>query len=264
MVPTEPVNYGEQLPCPREAAVEVPIGHRVIVASELFIGRFPGRPRPELERFGAYLRTVEGPGLIILAGNFFDLLYPRHKPSISDLVTEHKYFFDELRHLVDDRGFTICVIPGSRDAALAYDDDLRRQLSEATGARFGLAFHLLIETTTGRSEVKVTSGRELDERSAPFDPYSPSDTPFVHHLVGEIVPNIASKAPWLEGIDLAIDSGSISRFIGSRLFYRRAMRYFPLVIVPLLVAFLIKLPFILALPPLAELRARVFSAAPLM
>ncbi len=264
MAPAEPVSYGGRLPCPREAAVEVPIGHRVIVASELFIGRFPGRPRPELERFASYLRTVEGPGLVVVAGNLFDLLYPRHKASISDLVTEHKYFFDELRHLVDDRGFSICIVPGSRDAALAYDDDLRRQLAEATGARFALTFRLLIETTTGRSEVRVSSGRELDERSSPMDPYSPSDTPFVHHLVGEIVPNIASKAPWLDGIDLAIDSGAISRFVGSRLFYRRAMRYLPLVIVPLLVAFLIKLPFILALPPLSHLRARVFSAAPLI
>lgn len=264
MVPVEPVNFDDQPACPHEASIEVPIGHRVIVASELFIGRFSGRERPELERFAAYLRTIEGPGLLIVAGNLLDLLYPRQRPSISDLVTEHKYFFDELRHLVEERGFHLCVIPGSRDAALAWDGELRRSLAEATGARFALKFRLRVTTTTGHRDVMVTCGRELDERSAPIDPYSPSDTPFVHHLVGEIIPNIASKAPWLEGIDLAIDSGAISRFVGSRLFYRRAMRYLPLVIVPLLAAFLVKLPFILALPPLSRLRARVFHVAPLL
>ena len=248
--------------CEAHASIEVPIGHRVIVASDIFIGRFDPTSRLELEKFVKYLRTVDGPGILVFAGNLFDLLYSHTTTSLSDLIRSHSSFFEELFRLINLRGFSLCVLPGSRDGALAWNAKFQRELTDLFDAKIALRISLLVETTAGDKRVEVTSGREFEARSAPKDPYAEADTPWVTHLVSEIIPSVTARAKWLEGMDLIDEPSATSRFIASRVFYRKAMRYLPWLIVPIVLAFVLKLPLIFAIPALGHFKHRIFRAVP--
>ncbi len=250
--------------CPALDVIEVPIGHRVLVASDVFIGRFDPERRREIVKFNNYLRTVDGPGVIIFAGNLFDLLFSQTDESLCDLIKKHGAFFEELYRLVKLRGFALYIIPGSRDNHLAWNARMQDELGALFGARIALEFSLEIETGDGSGRVEVVSGREFESRSAPRDPYAQADTPWVSHLVGEIAPSVASRATWLAGMDLVDDPSAMSRFIASRVFYRKAMRYLPWLIAPILFAFLLKLPLIFAIPALGHFKHRIFTVAPFL
>ncbi len=259
---SESSRSGDSSPCYHEVSVDVRFGSRVIVASDLMIGRTNSDNRPELEKFTNYLKTVDGPGVIVFAGNLFDLLSAGKFESLIDLIKEHSTFFEELEALVNERGFSLYVIPGSRDRELAWNEPFRHELWQQFRAKIAIKASLCIETTSTTKYVSITSGREYDRRSAPQDFFSPSDTPWTTHLVGEIIPSITSKAKWLDGMDLIDDPSSLSRFVASRLFYRKAMKYLPWLTAPILLAFLIKIPLILALPLIGDFRHRIFRAAP--
>ena len=252
----------ECYPCSNETAIDVRIGSRVIVASDLMIGRPFLNGRPELTKFSTYLRTVDGPGVVVFAGNCFDLLTDGKTTSIGELAESHGDFFDEIIHLVKERAFSLYIIPGSRDRELAWNEPLRKELWELFDAKIAIKVTLNIETTTSTKYVSIVSGREYDSKSAPHDPYSPSDTPWSTHLIGEIIPSITTKAQWLEGMDLISDPSSISRFVASRIFYRKAMKYLPWLAAPIFLAFLLKLPLIFALPLIGDYKHRIFRAAP--
>lgn len=260
--PDRAIHKRSNSPCRFEITIDVPIGSRVIVASDLMIGRTPENNRPELDKFSKYLRTVDGPGIIVLAGNFFDLLSSGYQNSVIELINLHPNFFDEIRHLIRERGFTLYVIPGSRDRDLAWNESIQREICDDFQATVAVKVILRIETTTTAKYVTIISGREYDPRCAPQDPFSPSDTPWLTHLIGEIIPSITTKAKWLDGMDLIDNPSAISRFIASRVFYHKAMKYLPWLIAPIIFAFFLKLPLIFALPIIGDFKYRIFRAAP--
>ncbi len=248
--------------CPARESVSVPIGHRVIVASDIFVGRFEPERRREVVKFTKYLRTVDGPGIVVFAGNLFDLLFSQTERSLSDLIRGHMEFFEEIYRLIKLRGFSLYLIPGSRDHDLAWNAQMQDELASLLGARIALEVSLEIESALGTGRVEIISGRDFEARSAPRDPYARADTPWVSHLVGEIAPSVASRAKWLSGMDLVDDPTAMSRFIASRVFYRKAMRYLPWLAAPIFLAFFLKLPLIFAIPVLGHFKHRFFRVAP--
>ncbi|CAG4932943.1 MULTISPECIES: phosphatidylglycerol lysyltransferase domain-containing protein [Acidithrix] len=248
--------------CKKEIEVHVGIGSRVIVASDLLIGRFEPGTRGELTKFKEYLATLDGPGVIIFAGNLFDLSNQTLQVKVCDLIDQEKEFFGQLRDLTTSHGFEIYILPGSRDRSLAWDLSQQKDLETIGQASLGIKVSLIVETTNGPKTIDIFSGREFEARSNQVDPYSKVDTPWSTHLIGEIIPHLTKRAKWLEGIDLVDNQGAISRFFASRIFYRKAMRYLPWLIAPILGAFFIKLPVILALPTIGHFKHRIRALAP--
>src|SRR5579862_5152817 len=110
-------------PRPAEAAeLDLPIGSRVIVLSDLFLGAAATEASSSASlEVARALDGFEGPGAVIVAGNLFDLLgnqlrdpgealaaHPELAPAFRRFHAE-----DHCRHLV--------VLPGSRDRAILYD-----------------------------------------------------------------------------------------------------------------------------------------------
>ena len=99
------------------ACVRVPVGWRVIVVSDLFLGASTDRGirrRASIE-LAHLLEMAEGPGALVIAGNAFDLLVPAHgDPSAA--VEAHVELRRALAgYLAADCERRALLLPGSRD-----------------------------------------------------------------------------------------------------------------------------------------------------
>jgi lysylphosphatidylglycerol synthetase-like protein (DUF2156 family) len=224
---------------PDVATVEVPLGARVVVAAELLLGR---TATPSSEVATAELATVldawEGPGAVIFAGGLLDLLGDaRNTPAAAFGV--HRRLATAVREFAAPEGRRVVCIPGARDARLAWDAGLQRELAKELDAEIALAVDLEVATSEHCRAVRIESGSRFDERFALREPRSPVDTPLGHHLVTDVLPNLDER--WAAGAD-RVDAALLPRFVASRLLYRRLGRFWWLLLLPFLVALAVKLP----------------------
>ena len=102
--------------------------------------------------------------------------------------------------------------------------------------------NLVVGTANGPQRVRVVHGNQSDPYNAFEDPWSPVDTPFGHHVVRDLLPELESRqtsGSLLEGVQLL--DGDIADFIGSRLFYRKIVGKLWLVAVPFVAILLLRL-----------------------
>ena len=97
------------------------------------------------------------------------------------------------------------LLPGIRDAALAYD---ARAADDAAGRTVGRSRSRACWRSTpapGVRVVRVEPGHQLDPAAAFADPRDPNDHPLVVHLEREVLPGFANVGDgshkWLEGIE---------------------------------------------------------------
>ena len=98
--------------------------------------------------------------------------------------------------------------------------------------------------------VRVEPGHNLDALSRFNDPRNPGESPYAQHIREELLPSVrrrqkgltGSGTGWLSGMEQLDDPAAFSRFIASRLAYRRLGRSAWLLLVPLAAVLALRLP----------------------
>jgi lysylphosphatidylglycerol synthetase-like protein (DUF2156 family) len=227
------------------ACLAVPVGGRVIVVSDLFLGasRTTASESASLELARA-LEHAEGPGALVIAGNAFDLLAsPGCDPAAA--LGAHEELRLAVAGYLGQEGWSrrAILLPGNRDRAVLFDPAANAAVT-AAGFEVALSAELQVATAMGPKRVCIDPGWRYDERNAFVDPADPRDTPLGHHAVAEILPALAgaTTSPWLAGIDRLADPSGLPRFVASRLTYRRIVRWLWWLLLPIAASLLSRLP----------------------
>ncbi|HEY1636209.1 MAG TPA: phosphatidylglycerol lysyltransferase domain-containing protein [Acidimicrobiales bacterium] len=230
-----------------ELKVEVGLGGRVLVASDLLLGS--SATPASASATTDLARAVEawsGPGALIVAGNLFELLVAEPSDAAPDpraALGAHPRLRTALRGFSAGEGRRLICLPGSRDARLAWDHAAAGAVSGELGAELALAVEVSLETGAGRRRVRVEPGHRLDPRHALADPRNPACTPVGHHLLADMLPALGgARSSWLQGVDRLPEPSRFPRFLASRLAYRRLARHAWWLLVPFAVAILLKVP----------------------
>jgi lysylphosphatidylglycerol synthetase-like protein (DUF2156 family) len=225
------------------ACLDVPVGCRVIVVSDLFLNAMRTEASGSASlALAKALDLADGPGALVIAGNAFDLLVPPGGDPAAALGAH-----GELRKALSDYLGADCrrravLLPGNRDRAVLYDQAANDAVVGA-GFEVALKAKLHVATASGPKQVCVEPGWRFDDRNAFVDPADERDTPLGHHAVAEILPALAGAgSPWLEGMDRLEDPSGLPRFVASRLTYRRVVRWLWWLLAPIAVALLARLP----------------------
>ncbi|HEX6476276.1 MAG TPA: hypothetical protein VF005_03315, partial [Acidimicrobiales bacterium] len=156
-----------------ELEVEVGLGGRVLVASDLLLGS-PATPA-SASATTDLARAIEawsGPGALIVAGNLFELLVAEPHDAVPDPMAAlgaHPRLTTALRAFGAAEGRRLICLPGSRDARLAWDHTAADAVAGELGAELALAVEVTLETGAGRRRVRVEPGHRLDPRHALAD-----------------------------------------------------------------------------------------------
>ncbi len=202
--------------------VAVPIGARVMVMSDLHLGQNADAASDVVAaELGRAIDGWDGPGVVVLAGDVFELLAETHNDPGRGLRS-HPRLTSALRRYADGQARQVVALAGNHDGALAWDAPAVRTLEKEIGAQVALAVDLVIETGAGCRKVRVEHGHRFDRANAFVDPRNPGETPLGHHVVRDVLPMLDQPgAEWLEGMELLVDPGQSGSFMASRLLYRR-------------------------------------------
>lgn len=224
--------------------VDICRGARVLVCSDLHLApaATPASRAVSVE-IAARLEEMTGPGAVVLAGDCFELLAV-NPPSIGAALDAHPELEKALAAFHgagDDRH--VVVLAGNHDGRLAWDSDGREELHRRLGATIALAADVVFETDRGPRVVRVEHGHRMDPANAFQDPTDPYDTPLGHHVVQELLPELSSR-PFLSDIAWLADPDQFGRFLASRLVYRELARRAWVLLVPFVLALLIRTPVV--------------------
>ncbi|HET6793340.1 MAG TPA: hypothetical protein VFH45_02790, partial [Acidimicrobiales bacterium] len=227
-------------PAPDVLGIAVPVGGRVVVVSDLHLVPDPGPGGASAAaELAQSLNGWDGPGVVVVAGNLFDL-WSDPRADLAGALDAHPGLAAALAAFGGRPARRLVVIPGCRDARLAWDERLRRTVVGRLGAEVALAVDLEVETGSGPRRVRIEAGDQLDPRFRRRRP-EPAESPLGEHVATELVPALGDR-PWLKGgLDLA-DASALPRFVASRFFYRRVARSTWWLLPPLLAALALKLP----------------------
>ncbi|HET9690156.1 MAG TPA: phosphatidylglycerol lysyltransferase domain-containing protein [Acidimicrobiales bacterium] len=243
---------------PAELAIDVPVGGRVLVAADLRLGRDPSAPMvaAELDLVRA-IESATGPGVVVIAGNLFGA---DGQPPIGDgaaVLAAHPRLVGALAAFAAGPGRQVVVLPGDLDRQLAWSPAAARVVTRELGAQIALTVELRVATGAGERRVRVEPGTAHDPLARMADPTNPHESPLAHHLRGEVLPGIQGDAGpsgsdgdaagrrrtgWLAGVEHLDDPAAFPRFIASRLAYRRLGRGAWLLVVPVAVAAVLRVP----------------------
>ena len=226
-------------PIPDLVCVAVERGERVVVLSDLRLGIVATDVSTASAIDAAQLlNDWAGPGVVVLAGNTFDLFAAPHDPAL--VLDAHRQFTNALSAFSNDGERQLVVLPGHRDAALGWFQPAQVILQERVGAILALAVDLDIETGEGPRKVRVEPGHRFD----PFytaDPRDQSDTPLGYHLTTEVAPALEGSPRWMAGINQVDDPADVPMFVASRVAYRRVARHLGWLVVPFIAVVALRL-----------------------
>jgi lysylphosphatidylglycerol synthetase-like protein (DUF2156 family) len=219
----------------------VPLGGRVVVASDLFLGASPTSASISAsQELARAISSISGSAVLVIAGNFFEL--SEEPNTVKASLQAHEELAAALKGWCGRPSRRVILLPGTRDRAICYDPAVMASVARS-GFEVALSVDLDLETGAGTRRVRVEAGWRYDPINAFAVPTDPHDTPLGHHAVTELFPALKSaKSGWLEGIDLLADPAGLPRFVTSRLTYRRLGRYAWWLLVPIAVALLAHFP----------------------
>ena len=227
--------------------VEVPVGGRMMVMADLHLARDPEPAELAASvELATNIEAATGPGVLVFAGNLLEGLAPGGNPA--DVLTAHARFVDAVAKYAAGDGRRVIVLPGDHDIRLASSGPAQKAVRERLGAGIALAVELRIETGAGARTIRVEPGYRFDRLSEYHDPRNPLDSPYAQHVRDEVLPSLRSRtssptgARWLSGVEHLDDVGALSRFIASRLVYRRLVHSGWLIVVPIAVAIALRVP----------------------
>ncbi len=242
---------------PDSITVDVPLGGRVLVVANLHL---TATTTPaSAQATAAVVRAVDawgGPGVLVVNGGLFDT-----GVDVNDALTAHPQLTATVSAFAAGPGRRVLVLPGARDAELAWPErpgaghstaGARRCLAERLGAAVAIAADLDLHTGTGDQRIRVEPGHRFDELAARTDPRNPAETPLSVHLRDEVVGRARREQAsgrgttgWLAGLDALDDPAAFPHFLASRLVYRRLGRFAWLLLLPFVAALVLRVPVLL-------------------
>ena len=240
--PEPPGGAARHRSSPRSIELELPEGSRTVLVSDLHL---PAVATPTstavADEIAAVLGECPGPAAFVIAGDGFEML--AGPPDVGRILDAHPQFTEAVARFAADEDHHVVVLSGNHDGQLAWDTEaigvLRSGSASSTSpspATWSWA------PNTGPQRVRVVHGNQSDPYNAFEDPWSPVDTPFGHHVVRDLLPELESRqspGSLLEGVQWL--DGDIADFIGSRLFYRKIVGKLWLVAIPFVAILLLRL-----------------------
>ncbi len=225
-----------------EIEIELGPDSRTIVVSDLHL---PVVATPTstavADELAGLLGSVQGPAVFVIAGDGFEML--AGPPEVDRILDAHPRFAAATAEFAAGDHHHVVVLSGNHDGQLAWDGSAISVLRERLGVqRFALRCDLVVSTEHGPQRVRVVHGNQADPYNAFEDPWSPVDTPFGHHVVRDLLPEIESRqtsGSLLEGVQWL--DGDVADFMGSRLFYRKIVGKLWLAAVPFVAILLLRL-----------------------
>lgn len=225
-----------------EIEIELDAGGRTVVVSDLHM---PVVATPTstavADELAGVLAGIDGPGVFIIAGDGFEML--AGPPEVGSILDAHPQFTEAVAGFAAMEHHQVVVLSGNHDGQLAWDGSAITILQERLGVQhFALVCNLVVATDEGPQRVRVVHGNQADPYNAFEDPWSPVDTPFGHHVVRDLLPELESRqspGSLLEGVQWL--DGDIADFMGSRLFYRKIVGKLWLAAVPFVAILLLRL-----------------------
>ena len=222
--------------------LELPVRSRTVLVSDLHLPVVATSTSTAVaDEIAAVLEKCHGPAAFVIAGDGFEML--AGPPDVDRILDAHPQFTEAVAHFAADTDHHVVVLSGNHDGQLAWDRRSVEQLKERLGVDvFTLSCDLVVDTEHGPQRVKVVHGNQSDPYNAFEDPWSPVDTPFGHHVVRDLLPELESRqspGSLLEGVQWL--DGDAADFIGSRLFYRKVVGKLWLVAVPFVAILLLRL-----------------------
>jgi lysylphosphatidylglycerol synthetase-like protein (DUF2156 family) len=236
---------------PDGTAVELPLGWRVMVVSDLLLTptATPSSAAVTAELARA-LDAWDGPGILIVAGNLFDLTEsgaPLTQARAS--LDAHPRLRDALGRFLALEERRVIRQCGTHEPGYASDPAVVAAFAELGVEQLG-AVDLHVQTASGIQVVRVEPGEHAYTSGCTgpetrFNP-APDTKPGIigSSAAGRGWRNLAARssddAPWLVGLDRLSDPSSVTRFVVSRTLYRRLGRFAWWLLVPFVVAFLLR------------------------
>jgi lysylphosphatidylglycerol synthetase-like protein (DUF2156 family) len=231
--------------------VEVALGRRVMVVSDLLLTPVatPSTAAVSAELARA-LDTWDGPGLLIIAGNLFDLTDATSLAEDAHRSIEaHQSLHQAFTRFLDVEERRVILQTGTHELGYGTDPQAMAAMA-ARGVEHLGPVDLHLHTATGVRVVRVEPGEHAYASgcSGPETEFNPA----ADAKPGVIGPTPAGRgwrslaamseedAPWLDGLDRLSDPSALSRFVVSRTLYRRLGRYAWWLAVPFVVAFLVR------------------------
>ncbi len=230
-----------------------------------------------LGELASTIEAATGPGVLIVAGNLFASL--QGVPDATAALAAHPRLAADIARYAAGGGRTVIVLPGDRDVRLASSPEARRVVTQQLGAQVALAVDLDIATGAGPRRVRVEPGFRFDPLTSYQDPRNPLESPYAQHIRDQVLPSVRRRASasdpasdptiaieggrrskggarrflpwgrrtgpgagWLAGVEDLDDVGCLSRFIASRLVYRRLIHSGWLILIPVVAALVLRLP----------------------
>jgi len=223
----------------RPTVVEVPIGQRVMVVSDLLLTAVATPSSTILStELARSLNAWEGPGVLIIAGNLFDLTgCDRPRVQAERSMAAHPQLGEAFARFLHTPGRRVLRQTGTHEPGYGSDAETAAAMEAMGVERFGVV-DLHLSTTSGLRRVRVEPGEHAyapglvapDGRAEPTADAKPGA------VGGERWQLLAEQsqddAPWLEGLDRLSDPSTLSRFVTSRVLYRRFGRYAWWLLVP--------------------------------
>ncbi len=238
-------------PEPGVTRVEVPLGRRVMVVSDLLLT--PEATSTTLAvttEVARALDTWDGPGILIIAGNLFDLSGSDSPLAESQRALEaHPALNQALGHFltIDER--RVIRQTGTHEPGRDTDPDTVAFVA-ARGVEQAGPVDLHLHTATGVRVVRVEPGEHAyaagcSGRETEFDPAADAKPGIIGaSSAGRGWRSLAAQsdqdATWLVGLNRLSDPSALSRFVVSRTLYRRLGRYAWWLLVPFVVAGLLR------------------------
>jgi hypothetical protein len=181
--------------------VEVPIGGRILVSADL---RLTADATPaQTAAVGELSQAIEawsGPGVLVFNGNL-----TAQAEELDKVLTAHPRLVDAIRAFAAGPGRRVVMLPGDRDASLAWASPNtagpaephlqtpRDTVGQRCSAEVALALELAIETGAGLRQVRVEPGHRFDPLAAFVDPRNPGESPLSQHLRQQVVPSVLAR-----------------------------------------------------------------------
>ncbi len=225
-----------------EVELSLPTGSRVLVFSDLHLPAAATTISTAVaDEIAERLASCEGPAGLVIAGDGFEML--AGPPDVDMILDAHPQFTEAVARFASGSDHHVVVLSGNHDGQLAWDGASVAVLRSRLGAdQFALKCNLIVGTERGEQRVRVVHGNQNDPYNTFEDPWSPVDTPFGHHVVRDLLPQLEARqtpGSLLEGIQWL--DGDVADFIGSRLFYRKIVGKIWLLSVPFVAILLLRL-----------------------
>ena len=223
--------------------VDVPIGRRVMVVSDLLLTpEATPSSRTLTTELARALDAWEGPGILVIAGNLFDLNETVAPAADAErCLAAHPRLRESFGAFLRGPERRIIRQLGTHEPGFADDPDWAVALTTLGVEQLG-EVDLHLHTATGLRVVRVEPGEhaydsEGDVNETPLDPAADAKPGAVDRaLAGKRWRHLAEQAkddaPWLEGLHRLSDPSALTRFVTSRTLYRRLGRYAWWILVP--------------------------------